>query len=208
MGTPRTVHVFVFDTLADWEVGHAMAGIGSPRWQREPGRYQLKTVGRTREPVRTTGGLTIVPDLTLEELQPAQSAMLLLPGGEAWDRGELDDVARRAGDLLDQDVTIAAICGATAGLARAGLLDDRAHTSNAAPYLAATGYAGASLYREEPAVTDRGVITANTTAPVDFARHVFEALALYPEPVLEAWHGLFRTGEPHYFGALMAATSA
>jgi hypothetical protein len=32
------VHVAVFDTLADWEIGYATAHIRRGQWQREPGR--------------------------------------------------------------------------------------------------------------------------------------------------------------------------
>ena len=39
------VHMAVYDTLADWEVGHATAHINGDDWQREPGRYRVRTVG-------------------------------------------------------------------------------------------------------------------------------------------------------------------
>jgi len=39
------VHVAVFDTLADWEIGYATAHIRRDSWQREPGRYPVVTVG-------------------------------------------------------------------------------------------------------------------------------------------------------------------
>ncbi|HEX5830296.1 MAG TPA: DJ-1/PfpI family protein [Gemmatimonadaceae bacterium] len=191
--TRQTVHLYVFDGLADWETGHATAHINTPEYQREPGRYQVRTVGEAIRPVTSTGGLTITPDLALADLAPARSAMLILPGGASWDT---DPDARAAavaaaGELLAAGVPVAAICGATAGLARAGLLDDRAHTSNTREYLAATGYGGAAHYRDVPAVTDRDVITAPGTAPVDFARHIFARLALYEPEVLAMWAGLF-----------------
>jgi hypothetical protein len=56
------------------------------------------------------------------------------------------------------------------------------------------------------AVTDRGVITAAATAPVDFAREIFAALDLYEKSVLDAWYGLFSTGDAKYFHQLMQAT--
>jgi transcriptional regulator GlxA family with amidase domain len=82
----QTVHLFVFDTLADWETGYAIAGINNLDAQTNPGRYQIKTVGLTTEPVTTIGGVKILPDLTLAEMEP--DAMLILPGGEAWDEGK------------------------------------------------------------------------------------------------------------------------
>ena len=55
-----------------------------------------------------------------------------------WDAGG-GAFAAAAARFLDAGVPVAAICGATAGLARAGLLDKRLHTSAAAGYLMATG---------------------------------------------------------------------
>ena len=59
------VHVAVFDTLADWEIGYATAHIRRDSWQREPGRYSIVTVGPSREPVTTMGGLRVTPDIAL-----------------------------------------------------------------------------------------------------------------------------------------------
>jgi hypothetical protein len=78
------VHVAVFDTFADWEVGYATAHIRSRNWQREPGRYSITTVGLTREPVTTMGGMRIMPGIALDELRGEDSAMLILAGGDTW----------------------------------------------------------------------------------------------------------------------------
>jgi putative intracellular protease/amidase len=201
----QAVHVFVFDTLADWETGYAVAGINDPASQREPGRFRIETVGLTRAPVTTTGGIKILPDLALDEVDPKQSAMLILPGGSAWDEGKNTEAVQLAGRFLKAGVPVAAICGATAGLARSGMLDDRPHTSNMAGYLQATGYKGGAHYRDEPVVTDRDLITASGTMPIDFAYAIFQRLELYEPAVVEAWRGLFKTGDPKYFEALMAA---
>ncbi|HVZ33831.1 MAG TPA: hypothetical protein VG963_15490, partial [Polyangiaceae bacterium] len=71
---------------------------------------------------------------------------------------------------------MAASCGATLGLARGGLLDDRLHASGALEYLAASGYKGASNYRSERAVTDGNLITAGPTGALESARHIFHKL--------------------------------
>jgi putative intracellular protease/amidase len=200
----RWVHVYVFDSLADWEPGYAIAGINNPAFQRQPGRYRVQTVGLTRQPVTTIGGLRILPDLTLDQLDPKDSAMLILPGGELWDAGGNTEVVEKAIECLWAGVPVAAICGATAGLARGGVLDDRQHTSNAPEYLLATGYAGAAFYQAgEAAVTDREVITASAMAPLEFAYHIFKRLDLYTGPALEAWYGLFRTREMSSFTSLL-----
>jgi putative intracellular protease/amidase len=204
----KTVYVAVYDTWADWEVGHAIAHINRPQWQRQPGRYRVTTVGASLGPVTTAGGVRIVPDVALAEVSPHDGALLILPGGDLWDRG--DDLAafgRVAREFLAADVPVAAICGATAGMAREGLLDDREHTSAAAEYLAATGYKGGDHYRETPAMADGDLITAGPTEPVAFACEIFAKLDLYEPHVLDAWYRLFAHSDPSAFPVLMAAGS-
>ena len=204
----QTVHLFVFDTLADWEPGFAVAGLNNPAFQAQPGRFRVATVGVSKAPVVTIGGVTILPDLALDELAPARSALLILPGGGGWDQGgntEALDLSKR---FLTAGVPVAAICGATAGLARAGILDNIRHTSNAREYLQATGYRGAALYQDQPAVTDGDVITANSTASIEFAYQIFKKLDVYSSEALEAWFGLFKSGDAAYYGALTKQTHA
>jgi putative intracellular protease/amidase len=203
----QDVHLFVFDSLSDWEPGYAVAGINSPQFQINPGRYRIRTVALSMGSVLTMGGIRIEPDLTLNSISPENSAMLILPGGTAWDMGKNMEAVEMAGAFLKSGVPVAAICGATAGLARGGLLDHRRHTSNAREYLAATRYQGLELYEDGPAVTDNNVITASGIAPLEFALHIFRRLGLYTSEVLDAWYKLFKTGRSEYFDALMQATS-
>jgi putative intracellular protease/amidase len=205
--TATTVHMAVYDTLADWEVGFATAHINNGLWQRQPGRYRVVTVGESREPVTTMGGMRITPDVVLDELRPEDSAMLIMPGADTWLTGGNGAFAEKARQFLDAGVPVAAICGATAGLAAAGLLDEREHTSNAAEFLAATGYGGAALYRDEPAVTDGDLITATATAPVEFARHVMARLDLYEPEVLASWYKLYGLHDPAGYFELESASA-
>ena len=96
----------------------------------------------------------MVPDMILDDLDPADSNLLILPGADMWDAGGGTAFAAAAARYLDAGVPVAAICGATAGLVRAGLLDNRRHTSAAAGYLMATGYAGGDHYVNQRAVMD------------------------------------------------------
>jgi putative intracellular protease/amidase len=203
--TSSTVHVAVFDTLADWEIGFATAHIRRDSWQREPGRYSIATVGPTREPVTTMGGLRVVPDLGVDELRPEESALLILAGGDTWGEDAMAGFRAAARRFVEADVPVAAACGATFGLAVEGLLDDRPHTSNAAEYLAMSGYRGGSHYRDEPVVRDGNLITASGTAPVHFARAIFEALDLYTPAVIESWFKLYGKRDPAGFFELMSA---
>ena len=92
-------------------------------------------------------------------------------------------------------VPIAAICGATLALARAGLLDDRAHTSNDPAYLErATTYRGAGRYVDTLAVRDRGIITASGLGATEFAREVFEELGVFSAEDRRLWYHVFKHG--------------
>ncbi|WP_179166548.1 type 1 glutamine amidotransferase family protein [Streptomyces sp. CB03238] len=192
----KTVHLAVYDTLADWETGHATA------WLARSG-YDIRTVGPTTDPVTSIGGLRITPDLALTGLRPEDSALLILPGGDLWDAGDdLAPFAAKARAFLDAGVPVAAICGATAGLAREGLLDDRDHTSAVSFYLAATGYKGGERYVEADAVTDGDLITAGPTEPVAFAREVLGKMGAFEGTKLDAWYRLFHDSDPAAFEEL------
>ncbi|MER7467199.1 DJ-1/PfpI family protein [Streptomyces sp. NPDC097981] len=198
----RPVHLAVYDTYADWETGHTTAHL--------TGRgHRVRTVGfAAGRPVTTMGGVRIQPDLALADLSPEDSSLLILTGASLWDSGdELAPFAAKAREFLAAGVPVAAICGATAGLARQGLLDARAHTSAASGYLAQQpGYAGAGRYVEADAVTDGDLITAGPTEPVAFAREVFARLDVYEPDVLDAWYRLFHDSDASAFPVLMAAS--
>ncbi|MCX2182184.1 DJ-1/PfpI family protein [Streptomyces sp. SKN60] len=191
-----TVHLAVYDTLADWETGHATA------WLARAG-FTVKTVGtRAGDPITTIAGIRIVPDLSLADLTPEDSALLILPGAEKYDEGdELAPFTAKARAFLDAGVPVAAICGATAGLAREGLLDARRHTSAVSFYLAATGYKGGEHYVEADAVLDGDLITAGPTEPVAFAREIFARLGAY-EGKRDAWFRLFHDSDPAAYAEL------
>jgi putative intracellular protease/amidase len=201
----QTVYLYVFDTLSDWEPSFAISGINSPAYQLSPGRFIIKTASTSKETVKTIGGLTIVPDTTLAEIKPEMSAMLILPGGSGWESGQHIEATNMAKLFFKFGKPMAAICGATAGLAIAGLLDNVRHTSNAAMYLQATNYQGGKYYQEDAAVTDGNLITASATAPIEFAYHIFKKLGIYSDETLEAWYGLYKTGELKYFLELQKA---
>ncbi|HVT96241.1 MAG TPA: type 1 glutamine amidotransferase family protein [Acidobacteriaceae bacterium] len=203
----QTVYLYVFDGMADWEPAFAIAGINNPRFQRQPGRFCVATVASSRETITTMGGIHIEPDLALDDLFPTSSALLILPGGDAWERGGNRDAVEKVAEFLAVGVPVAAICAATLALARAGFLDNRLHTSNSPEYLKATRYRGHSLYRNIPAIADGNLITASGAAPIDFAYQIFGMLEVYSEEALNAWYALFRYGDASKFEALADAVA-
>ena len=201
-----TAHLGIYDTLADWEVGHLIAELRTGRLTGTP--WNIATVAESREPITTMGGLRILPDLLLEDLDPDSSNLLILPGADMWDAGGGGGFAATAARFLDAGVPVAAICGATVGLARAGLLDKRTHTGAAAEYLIATGYQRGDHYLDERAVVDGDLITAGPQSPVQFACATLRRLGLMSERTLQAYEGLFHRGDATAFPVLMRAQHA
>ena len=199
-----TVHLAVYDSLADWEPGFASAHIARPLWHRSPGTFQVRTVGPSLAPVTTMGGLRVLPDVAIADLDPSESVMLILPGNEIWSTEAFRPFADKAREFLAAGTSVAAVCGATAGLAVAGLLDDRPHTSNAPQFLQGTGYAGAQYYKDQPAVIDGDLITASGVRPVEFARAILERLEVFEPRVLASWYKLYGDHDPAGFFELMA----
>ena len=197
------VVLYATDTMADWEYAYLTAGLSMAIGQ-QPGRWRLRVLADGQKEVTTTGGLRLRVDGDLDEADVDDTALLILPGADTWVEGHGEALAL-ASRLLEQGAAVAGVCGATYGLARAGLLDDRRHTSNAPEFLAASGYAGADRYVEARVVDDDGLITAPATAPVDLAAAVFRRLGLFPAPVVDAWHGLYTTGERRLYDALVSA---
>jgi putative intracellular protease/amidase len=185
------VHVLVFDGFADWEPSFALSQI------RQTGAADVVSVGLSHHPVRSMGGLTVLPDVTVEQVAPEQIRLLLLPGGDQWEAGGPDPrLAEVLSSTMDAGSPVAAICGATLGVVRAGLLRGRKHTSNGLDYLRAqvAGYAAESDYVDQLAVRDRGLITASGLGAVEFAREIFAELGVFSESDLEMWYRMFKHG--------------
>ncbi len=200
------VFLYVFDTMADWEVGFLTAELNSGRYyQKGLTPSKIVTVGIKKAPVITKGGLRILPDMELDEFSIKNADALILPGGDTWTEPIHDPVLSKAEQCLGEGVIVAAICGSTMGLARKGLLDSKWHTSNDLGYLKmiCPNYAGEKYYRQEPAVTDGKLITASGIAPLEFSAHVLRALDVFSAKTLEAWYNLYRTHKSECYFELM-----
>lgn len=202
----RKMYVYLLDTLADWEPGHVLAELRSGRFLKDPSlRYDVILCGRTMDAITTMGGLRLTPDALIGDIQPGENDLLLLPGADTWLDSAQEPVIAKVREVLAGDAVVAAICGATFGLANTGLLDGRPHTSNdlAVLKMFCPGYHGEQSYVNEPAVTDNNLVTASGLAPVEFAYQVFRRLGVMHPATLEAWYGLNTTKKPEYFFALM-----
>ncbi len=201
----NTIYLYLFNSLSDWEIGYVAAGINNPAMQVNPEKYQLRTFSIDGKPVLTIGGLLITPDLSLDEVTVLDAQMLILPGGASWDEGGNQKVTLLAKQFHENQIKVAAICGATLGLSKIGLLDSIQHTSNSKDYLLNSHYQGGDYYSEVLSISDKAIITASGTASLEFAREIFKELNLYKPDVLEAWYKLFKTSSTEGFAELMIA---
>lgn len=205
-----TVYIYVFDTLADWELGHVAAELNSGRFFKAGApEVSVKTVGNSKAPVRSMGGLRITPDCVVDDIAVEENSVLILPGGNTWGDACHCPIIDKAVALLSAGAAVCAICGATAALASAGLLDRRPHTSNGPGFLEAQcpGYKGAGFYVDAPAASMGGLITAGGTAALPWAREIIAYLGVFSAETLEAWYAYYSTGEARHFFALMQSIS-
>ena len=201
-----TVYVYVMNTMADWEIGYCLAELHSKRFFRKDAReISVKTVSLSKEPVKSMGGLTIVPDLTIKDVQANKGNVLILPGSDRWSESENSPILGIAKQFLEAGGLVAAICGATVALANIGILDDKKHTSNGAGFLNmfCPEYKGTDHYIDKPAVRDGNLITAAATGTLDMTRLILEYLDVFEADTLEHWYAYFSTGNANEFFAMM-----
>lgn len=183
-------YLLVFDGLADWEPAHALCEIN------KSGKFEILTAGFSTARVATMAGLKLTPELTIDQVDAEDAGIFILPGGDMWEKKSDEKLKALLRRLHEKTVLIAAICGATLEIARAGLTRGIRHTSNSREYLQAMvpGYKDGDSYVETLAVTDKNIVTASGLGSVDFAREVIRELKLYSEADTQIWFEMFKHG--------------
>lgn len=203
---PRLLYLYILDTMSDWEPAYLLAELVSGRFFEHPEMpYQLQLCGRSLDSITTMGGIHLAPDMLIDDVEPMPGSVLILPGAMTWlDPGQ-ETVLNTTRGLLESEMIIGAICGATMGLANAGMLNNRHHTSNDIAVLKGfcPNYSGDEYYLSKPTVVDGNLITASGIAPVDFTYEVLKKLEVMRETTLEAWYHLYETKRPEFFYQLM-----
>ena len=205
----RTVLVLLFEDVQSLDVTgpvEVFAGAG----QRCPGSYRLVTASLDGSPVRTSSGLTLVPDLPLADAPVPHT--LIVPGGQGTRRPDerLVDWVREHGPRAGRLVSV---CTGAILLARAGLLDGRRATTHWAYCETLARHHPAVEVDPDPIyVRDGHVATsAGVTSGIDLALALVEedlgretALAIARHLVVF----LRRPGNQAQFSAQLAAQTA
>ncbi|MFD7261474.1 GlxA family transcriptional regulator [Streptomyces sp. NPDC059874] len=210
--SPRNVLVVLYDGVQSLDVTGPVEVFAAIA--RFPGRegYAIRTVSPGGAPVRTSSGLTLVPDGDLEGARPGAGTTLLVPGGRY--RGDfeprLTDWLRAHGGAAERLVSV---CTGGLLLAEAGLLDGRRATTHwdvcdrmARDYPAVVVEPDPIYVRDGPVATSAGV-----TAGIDLALALVEedhgrevALTIARHLVVF----LRRPGNQAQFSAQLAAQTA
>jgi len=186
----QNIYIFLFDGFSDWEISYL-----TPELKKSE-KVNLKYFSIDGLEITSVGGLKIIPDLSIQELNLDNTTALILPGGSAWEEQSIKGINKLVETLNSKNKTIAAICSATTFLGQTGYLDNVKHTSNAIDYLKyiAPKYKGDKNYQSGLAISDKNIITANGFSPIEFAREIFKSINLKSEKDIEKWFQLFKNG--------------
>jgi putative intracellular protease/amidase len=168
-----TIVTILTEGFADWETTllNAVA-----RGYYKAGVHYASPGGK---PVTSAGGMQVLPEQKLEDIDLDKLDALIVCGGTIWQSLQAPDLTGLLRDAKAKGKVIGVICDGTVAAARTGILDDVRHTSNGPGYLDGTGYKGKALYQDGPqAVADDKIVTAAATAPVSFMAEVMKQVGL------------------------------
>ena len=181
-----TIASILTENFADWEFGFMAAGA------RGYSGIDVVTASPDGMPVTSMGGLKVVPDIAIHDIDLTHIDAIAVIGGGAWEQPDAPDISEFLRIAHEHGKLIGAICGGTRALATSGLLDAIPHTSNEPAYLSdVPGYRGHGHYVISPAALKCGrIITASGLAPVSFMRTMITALGK-GGPELEYYADMF-----------------
>jgi transcriptional regulator GlxA family with amidase domain len=113
----------MIDFAGPWEVFQDVHVHGRGATMDEMMPFELYTVAETREPIRASGGMRIVPDYTFEDAPPPRVIVVPAQRGSEKLRAWLVQMRPRV-DVL------ASVCTGAFHLAKAGLLDGKRATTH------------------------------------------------------------------------------
>ena len=200
------VYFYIINTMADWEYGFLLAELNSKRYFL-PSKKNLEiiTVSNDKNTKTSMGGFKITPDITIHELDFSNEDFLILPGADKWLENEHEEILIKSKEFINNDMNVAAVCGATIGLAKHGALDSKLHTSIDREYLKmlCPEYRGEEHYKDAIVVNYKNLITASGIAPIEFSYEVIKSLKVFSDETLSNWYGLYDKKEAKYFYGLM-----
>lgn len=188
----KTILFVLLQPYADWEAAY----IASALTMLGQGQYQIKTVSLSKDSVQSIGGFKVVPDYDIHTVPDDYEALILI-GGLSWRTEVAKQVKPLVVECYQKGKVLAGICDASGFLGTCGVLNEVLHTSNDLNDLkqwAGSIYTGEQNYISKQAVRDKQIITANGTAPLEFAKEILFALNVASEDKIMEWYNFHKLG--------------
>lgn len=182
----------ILPQYADWEAAYITSAVT----MLGQGQYDIKTVSTSKDFITSIGGFRVMPDYDITTAPDDYEALILI-GGMTWRNADAKQVRPLVEDCQRKGKVLGGICDAVAYLAAVGALNDITHTSNDLYELkqwAADSYTGEDKYIAKQAVSDGNVITANGTAPMEFAKEILCALNVAEDKKILDWYNFHKLG--------------
>ena len=170
----KEVLFLILNDYADWEGAFLATSLNTGVMPDSEIKYVSKTVAPTLEEVHSIGGFRTLPDYSFQNM-PSDYAALVLIGGMQWKSPEAEQVAPIVREALRQGKIVGAICNAASFMCAHGFLNNVKHTGNTLAQLKLWGeanYTNEAGYVEQQAVSDKNIVTANGTGPLEFTREL------------------------------------
>ena len=149
----------IYDTCAQFEAIFAALLL------RDKGN--VMTSGLEMRDYETMEGFRVRPHLMLEDLQPGDVDLFIIPGGQPEEIAGNTLLGQKLRDLNYHGKQLAAICGGPVHLGKAGVLQGRRFTTSVYEEWREAFEGG--IYVDEDRVEDENIITAWPNAYADFA---------------------------------------
>lgn len=188
----KTILFVILQQYADWEAAYISSAIS----MLGQGEYELKTVSLSKDCVQSIGGFKVLPNYDIASVPNDYEALILI-GGMTWRSENTQQIKEIVEDCFKRGKILGGICDASAFLGTVGVLNDVVHTSNDLNDLkkwAGSNYTGEAKYIAKQAICDKNVITANGTAPLEFAKEILFALNVASEEKIMEWYNFHKLG--------------
>lgn len=187
----KTILFLILQQYADWEAAYISSAIS----MLEQGKYEIKTISLSKDCIQSIGGFKVLPDYDIASVPNNYEALILI-GGMTWRSENTQQIKELVEDCFQKGKILGGICDASAYLGTVGVLNDVFHTSNDLNDLkqwAGSAYTGEAKYIAKQAVSDKNIITANGTAPMEFTKEILLALNVSEDKVSD-WYNFHKLG--------------
>ena len=191
----KQVVLVVLQYFADWEAAYLSNALNNgPKGQSS--LFDVKYATISDDKVKSSGGMTIIPDYKLGDIPEDISALAIIGGINVLSE-EAKMLKPLVSRCIESKIPVGGICNGSIFLGACGFLNNVRHTSNDLGFLqsvAGDAYTGSSLYLNEQAVCDGGIVTANGSATLEFTREMMILLGAGSREDADAFYQFHKVG--------------